>query len=43
MTNAHFIKCDLCGKEISPEESEVIEEGRGLLVCENCAYEHKKG
>ena len=43
MTNMQSIKCELCGKEMLPEESEVIEEGRGLLVCDKCAYEHKKG
>jgi hypothetical protein len=27
---------------VFPEESEIIEEGKGLLVCDKCAWEHNK-
>ena len=43
MTNTQSIKCDLCGKQMFPEETLVIEEGRGLLVCDACAWEYSKG
>jgi ribosome-binding protein aMBF1 (putative translation factor) len=42
VTNTQSIKCELCGKEVFPEESEIIEEGKGLLVCDKCAWEHNK-
>ena len=42
MTNTHLIKCEMCGKEMLPEETLVIEEGKGLLVCDKCAWEHNK-
>jgi ribosome-binding protein aMBF1 (putative translation factor) len=43
MTNTQSIKCDLCGKQMFPEETLVIEEGRGLLNCDACAWEYSKG
>jgi ribosome-binding protein aMBF1 (putative translation factor) len=42
MTSTQSIKCELCGKETFVEETEIIEEGRGLLVCDKCAWEHNK-
>jgi ribosome-binding protein aMBF1 (putative translation factor) len=42
VTSIQSIKCELCGKEVFPEESEIIEEGIGLLVCDKCAWEHYK-
>lgn len=42
MTNTQSIKCEMCGKEMLPEETLVIEEGKGFLVCDKCAWEHNK-
>ena len=42
MANSQSIKCEMCGKEMLPEETLVIEEGKGLLDCDKCAWEHNK-
>lgn len=42
MINMQSIKCELRGNETFPEETEIIGEGKGLLVCEKCAWEHNK-